>query len=218
MNHIVDLLSLPPGSEILDLCCGHGRHAIPLAERGYQITGQDLSPVFLEKAQVNAADAGVELSLVHSDMRQIPFNDTFDAVINIFSAFGYLESDEEDQRVLHQVHKALKPGGRFLLDTVHHSWVVKNFEPRDWHVGMGDIIILEERQWDLLSGHNETTVTLVQPDGSRKRHSYAMRIYTAAELALMVTVAGLKIDATFGALDGRELTLDAPRVVLLANK
>lgn len=218
VNQIAELLSLPPESEILDLCCGHGRHAIPLAERGYRVTGQDLSAFFLEKAEADAADAGVQLNLVQRDMRDIPFEDKFDAVINIFSAFGYLESDEEDQKVLHQVHKALKPGSRFLLDTVHHAWLTKNFEPREWHVGTGETIVLEERQWDLLSGHNETTVILIQPDGSREQHQYTMRIYTAAELVRIVTATGLQIDATYGALDGRELTLDAPRVVVLASK
>ncbi len=56
---IVNLLALPPGSSILDLCCGHGRHAIALAKRGYQITGQDLSEVFLRHAQAEADAQGV---------------------------------------------------------------------------------------------------------------------------------------------------------------
>ena len=171
------MLSLPPESEILDLCCGTARHAIPLARRGYCVTGQDLSTFFLKKAEAEAADAGVSLDLVHNDMRRIPFEDRFDAVINTFSAFGHLESDEEDQRVGHQVHKALKPGGRFPIDTVHHGWLARNFEPQSWHLGSGDTVILEEREWDLVSGRSDTTVTLIQPEGSREHHAYTMRMY-----------------------------------------
>lgn len=218
VNQIVELLSPPPESEILDLCCGHGRHAIPLAKRGYRVTGQDLSAFLLEKAEAEAADAGVSLRLVQSDMRQVPFEDEFDAVINIFSAFGYLESDEEDQKVLQQVHKALKAGGRFLLDTVHHGWLARNFEPRSWHLGSGETVILEEQEWDLVRGRSETTLTLIQPDGSREHHAYTMRMYAPTELVRMVRKARLTIDAVYGALDGRELTLDAPRFVILASK
>lgn len=217
-DQIVELLELSPGSEILDLCCGHGRHAIALAERGYRVTGQDLSTPFLEKAQLHADEAGVQLRLVHSDMRHIPFEEDFDAVINMFSAFGYLESEEEDQKVLVQVQKALKPGGRFLLETVHQTWLARNFQSRGWHIGSGDTIVLEQREWNLLTGRNEATVTLVQPDGTRLEHGHAMRIYTAAELVRMVTEARLTIDMACGALDGRDLSLDAPRVVLLASK
>ncbi len=217
-DQIAELLGLPPGSEILDFCCGHGRHAIALAARGHHVTGQDLSAFFLERAEVDAGEAGVRLRLVHSDMRHIPFVEEFDAVINMFSAFGYLESEEEDQKVLFQVQKALKPGGRLLLETVHHTWLARNFESRGWHIGSGDTVVLEQREWNLLTGRNEATVTLVQPDGTSLEHRHAMRIYTAAELVRMVTKAGLTIDTAYGALDGRDLTLDAPRVVLLASK
>src|SRR5262249_12669661 len=126
---IVRLLALPPGSSILDLCCGHGRHSIPLAQRGYQVTGQDLSEFFLQRAQVDAQVEGVSVRWVRGDMREIPFANEFDAVINIFTAFGYFESEAEDQKVLRQVHRALKPGGRFLLELKHREDVMRHYRP-----------------------------------------------------------------------------------------
>src|SRR4051794_40650994 len=83
---IVKLLALPSGSTILDLCCGHGRHAIPLAQRGYHVTGQDLSAVFLQRARADADARHLQVRWVHSDMRTIPFENEFDAIINIFTA------------------------------------------------------------------------------------------------------------------------------------
>jgi SAM-dependent methyltransferase len=151
-------------------------------------------------------------------MRHIPFEEEFDAIINMFSAFGYLESEEEDQKVLNQVRKALKPQGLFLLETIHQAWLVRNFQSRGWHIGAGGAIVLEERDLNLLTGRNEVRVTLIQPDGTRQEQEHAMRIYTAAELVRLVTQAGLKIDAVYGGLDGRELTLDAHRLVLIAGK
>src|SRR5687768_11398088 len=85
---IVQRLALPPGSRILDLCCGHGRHTIPLAQHGYQMTGQDLSELFLRQARTDAEAQGVQVRWFHSDMREIPFENEFDAVINIYVSFG----------------------------------------------------------------------------------------------------------------------------------
>jgi SAM-dependent methyltransferase len=151
-------------------------------------------------------------------MRHVPFEKEFDAAINMFSAFGYLESEEEDQKVLNQVHKALKPGGLFLLEIIHRAWLLRNFESRGWHIGTEGLIVLEERELNLLTGRNEVTVTLIEHDGTHRVHQHAMRIYSAAELVRMVTQTGLTVETAYGALDGRELTLDSNRLVLLARK
>src|SRR6266566_2559947 len=88
VDGIVNLLALPQGSSILDLCCGHGRHAIPLAQRGFQVTGQDLSEVFLREAEKEAQAQSVHAQWLHGDMRNIPFENEFDAAINIFTALA----------------------------------------------------------------------------------------------------------------------------------
>jgi len=218
VEELIKLLALPPGSKILDLCCGHGRHAIPLAQRGYEVTGLDLSEVFLQKAQADAEAQGVSVRWVRSDMREIPFEDEFDAVINMFSAFGYLEDEEEDLKVLHQVRKALKPGGLFLMEIIHREALMRRFEPRGWHYGEDGMIVLEDRRFNLLTGRNEVEVTLIYPDGKRTVYHHAMRIYSLTELARLLQAAGLTVEATYGGLDGNELTLDSRRLVILARK
>jgi len=217
-DHVVELLGLAPGSSVLDLCCGHGRHSIALARRGYEVTGYDLSQAFLERAEADAATAGVPVRWIEGDMRRVPFKEAFDAVINMFSAFGYLETKSEDQKVLDQVRDALKPGGLLLLDTINQAWLVRHFESRNWHAGMNDIMVLEERELNLVTGRNEVTVTMIHPDGRRRERHHAMRIYTAAELVSMVTEAGLAVEATYGGLSGEALTLESNRVVILARK
>jgi ubiquinone/menaquinone biosynthesis C-methylase UbiE len=121
VDGIVALLNLPSGARILDLACGAGRIAVPLAQRGYVMTGLDLSSGLLEHAKEEAAKAGVEVRWIHSDMRAIPFQDESDAVINIFTSFGYLETEAEDAEVLRAVHTALKPGGTLLLEFVNRD-------------------------------------------------------------------------------------------------
>lgn len=215
---IAERLALPPGSKILDLCCGHGRHSIPLAATGYEVTGQDLSRVFLDKAQAAAREAGIEVRWVHGDMRQIPFEREFDAIINIFTAFAYLESQAEDQKVLAQVHKALKPGGMFLIETIHRDALWRRFEPCGITRHEDGLIVLEERRFVPLSSRLEVQVTLIHPSGARTVYSHAMRLYTVTELVAMLEAAGLVLEASYGGLDASELALDSRRVVLIARR
>jgi SAM-dependent methyltransferase len=217
VKDIINLLNLPGGNSILDLCCGYGRHAIPLAMQGYQITGQDLSATFLQLAQSSAKQQGVEVRWLQSDMRNIPFENEFDAIINIFTSFGYLQNEEEDQRVLQQAHKALKPGGKFLLETVHQARVVRTISQHGITRYDDGLIVLEERHFDLFTSRNEVRVSLLQTDGKRTEHRQSMRIYTLTELVHMLANVGLHIQAYYGGLEGGSLSLDS-RLVILAQK
>jgi SAM-dependent methyltransferase len=217
VKDILRLLDLPTGSALLDLCCGYGRHAIPLALQGYQVTGLDLSEIFLQQAQVMAKQQSVEIRWIHSDMRTIPFENEFDAIINIFTSFGYLQDEREDQFVLQQVQKALKPGGKFLLETVHQARVIRTTSPHGITRYSDDLIVLEERHIDLLTSRNEVRVSLLHPQGRRTEHRQSMRIYTLTELVHMLEDVGLQVLAYYGGLEGGPLTLDS-RLALLAQK
>jgi len=215
---IVRLLDLPPGSAILDLCCGHGRHALALAKRGYQVTGQDLSEVFLQHAQADAKAQGVQVRWLHGDMRKIPFENEFDAVINIFTAFGYLENEGEDQQVLQQVHKALKPRGLFLIETMHREFLLRNFAASEVSRNADGLIVLEERDFDLLTSNCHVQVTMLSPDGQHSEYTHAERIYSLTEFARMLEAEGLHIQAYYGGLDGSQLRLTSPRLVVIGSK
>ena len=109
------LLELEPGLELLDLACGHGRIANPLAERGVRVTGLDATPLFLELARADAAERGVEVEYVEGDMRSIPWTDRFDRVLCWFTSFGYF-GDEENRQVLAEAYRALEPGGLLAIE------------------------------------------------------------------------------------------------------
>src|SRR5215475_2159297 len=112
------LLELEPGLELLDLACGHGRIANPLAERGLRVTGLDATPLFLDLAREDAAQRGVEVEYVEGDMRSIPWVDRFDRVLCWFTSFGYFP-DEENRQVLAGVRGALRAGGVFAVEVIH---------------------------------------------------------------------------------------------------
>jgi SAM-dependent methyltransferase len=214
---ITQFLGLPIGSTLLDLCCGYGRHAIPLAQRGYNVIGLDLSEVLLQLARTEANTQGVKIRWLQGDMRTIPFENTLDAAINIFTSFGYLANEEEDFQVLAQVYKALRPGGQFLLETVHQPRVIQSFSPYGiLHYDDG-LIVLEERRIDLVGSRNEVHITLIFPDGKRSEYHQSMRIYTLTELIRMLTTVGLEVQAYYGGLNGGPVTLDS-RLVIISQK
>ncbi|MSQ14187.1 MAG: class I SAM-dependent methyltransferase [Dehalococcoidia bacterium] len=211
-------LGLKPGAEVLDLCCGQGRHAVLLAKRGLRVTGLDLSPELLALARQAAASERVQLELVRSDMREIPFPDRFDAIINMFTAFGYLESEDEDKKVLAAVHKALKPGGRLLMDMLNREWVVSNYIQNDWHRGGDGTLYLERRDLDLVTSRNHVTFTIVPPNGPRRQGGHVIRLYTLTEMINLLHDAGLTLTATYGAFDGEPYSVFTRRMILVAAK
>lgn len=212
----IQALRLAPGARVLDIACGVGRHSIELARRGYHVTGLDLSPTLLKIAAERAERAGVEVNWVRADMREIPFTQEFDAAFNIFSSWGYLESEDEDQKVLTAVARALKPGGAFLLETAHRDWMIRHFQSHAWSEGVG-VLVLEDRVLDLLSGRLLSTWTAIYNDGRRRQWQVNTRHYTAAELRRMLESAGFTISQSFGGYDGAPLTLESPRLILVAS-
>ncbi|MEX0995304.1 MAG: class I SAM-dependent methyltransferase [Balneolaceae bacterium] len=116
---------------ILDLGCGRGRHSLTLAERGYQVKGIDLSEEAIEKAVIKANERKLKnVSFQVGDMRD-PLPETFDAVVNLFTTFGYFEEDEENATVISSVGAMLREGGIFFLDYLNADWVRRNYEPEE---------------------------------------------------------------------------------------
>ena len=108
------LAGCPGGGDLLDVACGFGRHAVPLARAGFRVVGVDRSEALLEEAR-RRADGERGPELVRADYRELPFKDeSFDAAVNLFTSLGYL-GDEEDVRVLAEIRRVLKPGGRLVL-------------------------------------------------------------------------------------------------------
>src|SRR5260370_36250376 len=128
---VATALDLKPGASVLDLCCGQGRHAVELAKRGLRVTGLDLNSEYLELTRRAAEANKVQLETVAADMREIPFENKFDAIANMYSSFGYLESEAEDLKVLESAAKALKSGGGLLLDMLNREWAVAHYIQTD---------------------------------------------------------------------------------------
>jgi SAM-dependent methyltransferase len=217
VDFLVEALDVRRGTRLLDLACGHGRHSVELALRGCSVTGVDLSEPSLQLAGARAAEAGVDVRLERADMRAIAYEREFDAVINMFTAFGYFATDAENGQVLDRVAAALVPGGRFLLEVVNPTAVFARFEARGWHELSDGTLMLEERAYDAVRGRFETGWTFTR-GGGRSVRRFSHRAYTAPELEAMASAAGLEVERFFGGLDGSDLEMGSRRMVMLARR
>jgi SAM-dependent methyltransferase len=213
---VMSMLELRPGDRILDLCCGQGRHAIPLARAGLQVTGLDRSSYLLGRAQQTARELEVPLRWVRGDMRWLPWGERFDACMNLFTAFGYFEDDAENEQVLHQVCNVLKPGGKFLLDVSNRDYDLLHLSPKTWR-RHGHAAVLEDAEFDPVTCR--CTMTFTWAEGARHESlTHSVRYYTYPELAGMLRRAGLLPLAHYGDFDGRDLNLESRRLIVLSHK
>lgn len=212
-------LSLQAGEQLLDLCCGQGRHAVLFAANGLTVTAMDLSEPYVRLTEEEAAKRGVTISAVRADMREIPFEAHFDAIVNMFSSFGYLETEAEDAKALDAVVKALKPDGRVLLDLLNRDWVIDNYIQNDWHIDEDGTIYLERRELDLRTSRNHVSFLAIRPDGSRHTiDGHHIRLYTLREAIGMIEAAGLEFEAVYGGFEGETYGIDTRRMIIVARR
>jgi SAM-dependent methyltransferase len=212
----VRLAGLEPGAEVLDVPCGYGRHSIPLAHAGYRVVGADRSPGLLDEARRRAGESDWP-RWVQADHRDLPFGEaSFDAVINMFSSLGY-RGEGGDRQTLAEFLRVLRPGGALVVETMHRDRLMSIFQPRAWDPLPEGGILVEERSFDHVAGETETTHTLIDAEGGRESFVYRMRLYTATELARLVTETGFGHVECLGGFDREPLSQDT-RLVLLARK
>jgi SAM-dependent methyltransferase len=212
-------LHLPAKGKVLDLACGHGRHALELAKRGYRVTGLDIEARYIDMARQAAKEkdlANVEFIL--GDMRDSHFESWFDAGFCYFTSFGYF-SDDDNMRVLEHTAKALVPGGHFLIETVNRDWTIHRVEnqPRRWDEPEPDFFILEDISFNAHTSRIHTK-RLIFDHGARRSVEYDIKLYTHAELDDMLEEAGLKVIATYGEKDRSPYAVSSHRMIIISQK
>ncbi len=219
VKSIVNILNLKPKAKILDLCCGYGRHAIPLIEMGYRVTGFEISKPLYENAKEQVQAAGLNMDLYHGDMRRLPqiIDDKFDAVINIFTAFGFYNKESDNQRALNGAAKLLNGGGYFLIDLANRENILKHWQSRQWYT-TGGIVILEESVFDFFSSRLEIKRTYLGMGRENEVSNFSIRLYSLHEMLAMIKKAGMISAAVFGDFDMNQFSTHSRRMIILAQK
>lgn len=214
---LLELLELPAGARVLDCPCGQGRHAHLLAETGFQVDGLDYSRTLLDVATRRGTSR--MLRYTQGDMRRLPSRWThrFDAVVNLFTSFGFFDDPGDDLRVLMEFARVLKPGGILIWHGGSRDGVMTKFLHRDWWSTADGTMFGQERTFDPLSGFLEITSTWRGPDGDGER-THRIRLYSASELAARLRDVGLVVELAFDAWTARPLTRRSSEMLLVARR
>jgi ubiquinone/menaquinone biosynthesis C-methylase UbiE len=214
---LMEILALPSGARILDVPCGQGRHAHLLAEAGFDVDGLDYSKDLLDRAKKRGTAS--TLRYTQGDMRRLPgrWTGRFDAVVNLFTSFGFFVDPNDDVRVIEEFARVLKPGGILVWHGGSRDGVMRRFLDRDWWQTEDGTMIAHERSFDALSGVLTVRSTWRGRKSSGERE-HRIRLYTATRLAELCAAAGLIVEEAYDGWAPRPLSRKSSEMVLLARK
>lgn len=218
VDEIVAALDLTAGERVLDAPCGHGRISNVLCRRGIAVVGVDRTQQFLDLARRDADALGVAVDYRLGDLTDLDavLDETFDVAINWFTSFGY-HDDTTNKAILAGYHRALRPGGRLLIETLHRDWFVRNHvsTPFAQITSVGDDVMFDESSFDSRIGRVNTVRTVIR-DGQTRRSQHFVRLPSAPELETWLESAGFH-DVTITARDGSPLTVESRRMLTIAR-
>jgi SAM-dependent methyltransferase len=212
---IISLLGLKGTERILDACCGVGRHAIEFARRGFPVTGVDLTEDFIRAAEESASAEGLSVSFFVQDVREFHPPHPYEVILNLYTSFGYFESEEEDLRFLKRMKECLAPSGVFLIETRGKEVVARTFKESEWYEEEGMYVLARyeiEQDWTLLKNR-----WILITEDSRCDYTFSQRLYSAQEGKELLRRAGFTDISVFGNLQKGLYDCTAETLVLLAR-
>jgi 2-polyprenyl-3-methyl-5-hydroxy-6-metoxy-1,4-benzoquinol methylase len=214
-RHGLDSLA---GAKVLDMPCGPGRHSLPLAEVGAEVTAVDLNEAFVDELRAVSEAEGAGIAVCRSDMRTFEVEDpgSFDVGLSLFSSLGYTVDRDDDVSTLRRFAAALRPGGWLVIDTMSVEIMARVYEATRYHEVAGYTLQENSVLSDSLT-RVDTRFTL-RRDAETLRASFKMRLYSVGEFRLMLREAGFEPVAEYGGLDGTPFDMRASRLVLVAKR
>lgn len=217
-NYVLESLGLSPGQQVLDVGCGYGRHAMELAARGVHVVGLDSSLPLLLRGADEAQRRGLSINFVHGDMRELAFDAQFDGAYCLFSTFGYFD-DEVNKKTAQNIARALKPGGRMVIEVLNRDYLIDDLPARVWWEGDG-CVVLEEVDFNYFSSRIVSNRSVVFDDGRQLEQEISLRAYSLHELGKLLHAAGFRVLEISGSMTtrGRFFGAKARDIVVVAER
>lgn len=216
IDFILSLYPIPPGSSVLDLGCGTGRHSVELAKRGFKVTGVDYSSGMLAVAEKKSRVENVKVTFVQADVRRLNIGEQFDFAICLCEGGpGLIEYGEDavehDVSIFRRAHAHLKASAPFVLTALNGYAAIRQMKDELIAEGRFDPATMRSNyvdEWDL-------------PEGKRAVQVYE-RLFIAPEMRRLLEDSGFKVDNIFGGTAGfwaqRPLSLDEVEMMFLCRR
>jgi ubiquinone/menaquinone biosynthesis C-methylase UbiE len=212
---ILENIRISSRAKILDMACGAGRHAILLAKKNYDVTAVDLSENLLSIAKQTADSEDLSINFVHSDIRKFNPADTFDLILNLFTSFGYFETDEENIAVLRKAYSLLIYEGYFVLDFFNSEYLSHNLVEHSREVLDNEEIHLYRK----IKDKRVVKKIVITKNGKLSQFEESVRMFTKDELTDAITKIGFDIYKTFGDFLGNDFdNVNSPRLIMICKK
>ena len=207
VDFLIKQLHLKETKKILDLACGFGRHSLEFARRGYDVTGIDITPAYIDYANEQAKKENLNAKFICQDIRTITFDKEFDVVLNMADgAIGYLEDDGENHKIFSVIAKALKNGGKHFMDIMNGSYAQTHFPCKLWDAGEKGLT-LSAFEWEkdrktLIYGQVDYMYgeALYKPE---MKEGNPIRLYSLDEITEIFCKLGLRICNSFADFSGK---------------
>ncbi len=199
VDKVLEVLNLQKDQKILDLCCGQGRHSMELARRGFiGVEGLDRSHYLSQRAKNESKKKNLSVKFREGDARKLPYpTDTFDCVLILGNSFGYFELAHDDEQVMKEVFRVLKPWGRVLIDITDGNYLKQNYLPRSWEWIDKKHFVCRERSLSLDGQRLISREVITHSEkGVLADQFYAERLYTQESMQALLTTVGLS-DVSF---------------------
>lgn len=214
-NLIFKNLDLQSASSVLDLACGAGRHSIIFAEKGYEVTGIDLSDNLLSIGKEKSVQLGLNIDFIKGDLRDFSIDKKFNIVINLFTSFGYFNSDELNFNIFKIAFNQLQDNGYFVFDYFNSVYVEKNLNK----YSVDSYIDYQIAQSRAIVDDRVVKEIIINRDGKEKKFFESVKLYKIETILEELKKTGFRIENTFGDISGEAFDeISSPRLIIIAKK
>jgi len=208
---ILRALHLRAGQAVLDAPCGAGRIAIHVARHGCAVTGTDLRRSFTNRALARFRHEKRPGRFFAQDLRQMDFHNDFHGAYSWLGSFGYF-SDAENLDVMRRYARALRKGGRLLIDQINRESMLRHFAPSRRNGN-----VTTRARWDA-GPQRANSDWVVERNGKREHNRMSIRLYTPAQMRRLFQQAGLVVEAMYGSRNGEPYKRSSKRLIVVGRK
>ncbi len=194
LNKVLSYIPIDPGSEILDAACGAGRHSILMARKGFKVTAFDLSEPLLEIAAAKNKAQNLDINFFREDLRKVKLDKKFSLILNLFTSFGYFDSDEENFAFIRSAYEMQGKEGYFIFDYFNEAFLRKHVVAESSKIING----LEIKEKRGIKGNRIVKQIEIVQGGDRLNYEESVQLYTFNEIIERFRETGYREVQIFG--------------------